>query len=325
MGFMRFVLNNNFKKSPAKHGKILVVGAAVLDRIYYVENLPKKGETVVGDRKEIFPGGKGANQALSARLMGADVHFLSAVGVDEAAEITVAPLEEAGVDVTNIKRFENESTAEAVITVGSKGENQITACPGAYHKFTPEHLSEKKAEFEWADYLLIQNELPRPTVDMAMKLAKDAGLKIIFNPAPFRAHTQPPPRDLSFIIPNEVEAAGLLSVDDYFSVMPAQRGAMWRILESENVIVTLGRNGSEWFDQKLKRKAFLPPEVKAIDTVGAGDAFCGIFAALIAEGLEISDAISVATFGASHSTTRRGAQTGLPNREELFEALNSKK
>jgi ribokinase len=321
---MRFELNNIFKKSPVKVGKILVIGAAVLDRIYYVGNLPKKGETVVGDRKEIFPGGKGANQALAARMMGAEVHFLSAVGGDEAADITLTPLDNAGVDVSNVKRFENESTAEAVITVGSKGENQITACPGAYHKFKPEHLAELRAEFDWADYLLIQNELPRPTVDMAMTIAKETGLKIIFNPAPFRAHTPPPPRDLSLIIPNEIEAAGLLGVKDYFSVMPAQRGAMWRVLESENVIVTLGPNGSEWFDEKLKRKAFLPPEVKAIDTVGAGDAFCGILAALIVEGLEISEAIRVATFGASLSTTKRGAQSGLPSREELFEALNSK-
>jgi len=308
-------------KKVSESGKLLVVGAAVLDRIYYVDHLPVAGETAIGDRMEVYAGGKGANQALAAKKMGADVRFLSGVGLDEAAGLVLSPLVNARVDTSGVEHFEDAPTAEAVITVDAKGENQITACPGAYHLFTPEYLEKHHDAFKWADWMLIQNELPRPTVDKAMELAKEANLKVIFNPAPFRPHTPPPPLNLQFIIPNEVEAAGLLGVDDYFSVLPAQRAPMWRMLEAKNIVVTLGRDGCEWFDGNNKRKTYLPHDVKAIDSVGAGDAFCGIFAALIAEGMEIDGAIKIANVGAAVSVTRRGAQNGLPSREELVELL----
>jgi len=303
-------------------GKILVVGAAVLDRIFYVDHLPAPGETAVGDRMEVFAGGKGANQAFAARKMGAEVRFLSGVGLDEAAGIVLNSLVKARVDTSGVEHFEEAPTAEAVITVDNRGENQITACPGAYHLFKPEHLEKHKEAFQWADWLLIQNELPRPTVDKAMELAREYGLKTIFNPAPFRPHTPPPPLNLNFIVPNEIEAAGLLSVEDYFSVTPAQRPALWRFLEAKNVVVTLGRNGCEWFDEKIQRREYRPLELKAVDTVGAGDTFCGIFAALLAEGKDTDTAIRVAIVGSGLSVTRRGAQTGMPTRDELADYIS---
>lgn len=307
----------SFRPAPLKPGRILVVGAAVLDRIYYVEHLPKPGETAIGTRVEVHSGGKGANQALAARKMEAEVRFLSAVGDDEAGELVLKPLNDAGVDTSTVHVVKGVATAEASISVDGRGENQITACPGAYHQLTPEMVAAQFELFEWADYLLIQNELPRKTVDRAIETAIKAGLKVIFNPAPFKHGSPPLPRGLYAIIPNELEAAGLLGQQDYFLLTPRERIQRWGGMGAEHVIVTLGRNGGEWFDHYGNRRAFeIAPET-AVDTVGAGDAFCGIFAALLAEGMDIEKAIRVAHAGASLSVTKRGAQEGLPTREEL--------
>ncbi|MCB2200464.1 ribokinase [bacterium] len=311
----------SFRPAPLRPGRILVVGAAVLDRIYYVEHLPRPGETAIGSRTEVHSGGKGANQALAARKMDADVRFLSAVGDDEAGEMVLKPLRDAGVNTETVAIIPGVATAEASISVDVRGENQITACPGAYHQLTPEMIATSHEAFEWAQVLLIQNELPRATVDAAIKLAKEVGLKIIFNPAPFRPNSPPPPRDLYAIIPNEIEAAGLLGQPDYFGLTPRERTARWTGFGAEHVIVTLGRNGGEWYDPFGHRRAFEVEAETPVDSVGAGDAFCGILTALLAEGMDMDKAIRVAHSGASISVTKRGAQEGLPSREELAEYL----
>jgi len=311
-----------FTGNPTIRGKVLVIGAAVLDRIFYVDQLPRTGETAIGDRMEKFPGGKGANQALAVARTGAEVRFFSAVGEDYPGDYVLTPLREAGVDVERVMRVPGVSTAETVISVDAKGENQIVACPGAYHKIGVEHIDSLGDMFEWADWLLIQNELPRMVVDRAIHKALEAGVKVIFNAAPFRPHTPPPPRDIHILVANEVEAAGLLGVSDYFSITPAKRGPSWKYLGAENILVTLGRNGGEWFDDNGKRHEFAAPQVpRVVDTVGAGDAFCGIVAALLAEGRGIEEATRIAHIGAGLSIEKEGAQTGLPSRESLLVAV----
>ena len=296
-----------------------MIGAAVLDRIFYVESLPKPGETAIGDRMEMFPGGKGANQALAAARMGAEVRFLSAVGVDPEAEFVLQPLRQVGVDVDTVVHVAGERTAETVISVDARGENQIVSCPNAYHRLEPRHIEERADLFQWADWLLIQNELPRPVVERAIAMALEAGVNVVFNTAPFKAHTPPPPRGVEALIANEIEAAGILAVKDYFSISPHKRAASWRELGAKNILTTLGRNGGEWFDSEGKRREFSAIRVDhPVDTVGAGDAFCGIFCALVAEGKPFDQAIQLAHLGAGVSVTRRGAQAGLPTREELI-------
>lgn len=316
-------MNTSLPLKPAKPGKVLVVGASVLDRIFYVKQLPVKGETAIGEAMDTFPGGKGANQALAAALLGADVKFLSAVGQDDAAGKVLKPLMQHGVDISAVFHIAGENTAQAMIAVDEKGENQIVACPGAYLKFTCDHIKERKDLFEWADWLLIQNELPRTTVDCAIKLAQEHGCQVLFNPAPFKRKSAPPPRNLDYIIPNEVEAAGLLGIEDYLSFSPTVRAEMWSVLGAKNTIVTLGPSGGEWINEKNEVKMTPPPPgMKAVDTVGAGDAFCGILAALLSEGLDPKEAMRWAHAGASMSVTRKGAQTGLPSRKELVEQFN---
>ncbi len=304
--------------SPARRGKLLVIGAAVLDRIFYVESLPRAGETAVGDRMDIFPGGKGANQALAAAKMGAEVRFLSAVGADPEAEIVLEPLRAANVDVEPVYHIEGERTAETVISVDNRGENQIVACPNAYHRIEQKHIEQRTDLFQWADWLLVQNELPRGVVDRAISMGIEAGVKVVFNTAPFKLHAPPPPRGIEVLIANEIEAAGILGEQDYLSIDPHKRASHWREIGAANVLITLGRNGGEWFDTKGKRHEFAASSSgPVVDTVGAGDALCGIFCALAAEGLSIERAASIAHLGAGIAITREGAQGGLPTREEL--------
>ncbi|MBZ0264894.1 ribokinase [bacterium] len=306
----------NSESKPAAPGKILVVGAVVLDRIFYVKNLPKPGETAIGSHQEIHPGGKGANQALAAKKTGADVRFISAVGNDENADIVLHPLRDAGIDCSSIYSIPDQPTAEAIIAVDAKGENQITACPGAYGKLKGENLHEQVEAFRWADWLLIQNELPRSTVEIAMKLARENGCKIIFNPAPFKVKSTPIPENIDVLIPNEVEANAILGVDDYLAIAPHERHISWSQLFAENIIVTLGKSGVEWFEGK-KRTSYEGTKVKVRDSVGAGDAFCGILAAFLGEGFSMTEAISLANTGAGMSVEKNGAQDGLPERKEL--------
>ncbi|MCB2212447.1 ribokinase [bacterium] len=309
-------------EQPERPGTILVVGATVLDRIFYVTNLPRPGETSIGHRMEIHPGGKGANQALAARKMGAEVLFISAIGgEDEAGRIALQPLLDAGVDTEGVVHVPNQPTAEAIISVDEHGENQITACPGAYHHLLPDHLDRKLHLFRRAKWLLIQNELPLATVTHAIELAKEFDLKIIFNPDPFRHKSPRPPRGLFALIPNELQAAAILDVKDYEAIPPAERYVQWTEVGAQHVFVTLGPQGVEWIRPDGAHLMFPPPEIEVIDSVGAGDAFCGAVAAFLAEDLPMDTAIALATHAASLSVQHRGAQAGQRTREQLLNHL----
>lgn len=306
---------------PRRPGRLLVVGAAVLDRIFYVDSLPRPGETAIGSHMDVFPGGKGANQALAAAKMGADVRFLSAVGVDEAAGIVLAPLEEWGVDVSSIVTTREQATAEAVISVDRRGENMITACPGAYHTLSPAHLDERHALFAEADWLLVQFELPAETVAHALALGREYGLNMVFNPDPFRRGTLPLPEGLHTVIPNEQQAAAILDIDAYDAILPEERPLRWEQVSAEHVVVTLGPQGVEWVHGRERVAIAATPGIEAVDTVGAGDQFCGAYTAFASEGRSIRDAIALANLAAGLSVQHRGAQSGQRTRADLISHL----
>ncbi len=310
------------QRNPDKPGRVLVLGAAVLDRLFYVEKLPVAGETAMSDRMKILPGGKGANQALTARKMGAEVRFLSAVGEDEAADFVLQPLIDAGIDVSGVKRVRGVHTAETVISVDTKGENHVTSCPGAYHRLDPSYIASQRSAFEWADYFLVQNELPRPTVLAAIQLALQLKKIIIFNPSPFRKNQPAPPKGIRVMVPNELEAAGLLGVDAYEEIPVDERWQQWQTFGVSCVVITKGSHGGEWFDQDGNRYVEPGRSVNAIDTVGAGDTFAGTLTALLAEGIDIAHAIKLAHRAAELSVTVRGAQEGIPTREQVAKAFS---
>ncbi len=307
---------------PRKPGKLLVVGAAVLDRIFYVDHFPVKGETVVGNRMEVFPGGKGANQALAAKRMGADVKFVTSIGNDEAAKIVLQPLKEDGVNLDHVIYQDNYHTAESVIAVNPDGENHIVSCPGAYGKLTPEMINSNENEFAWADMVLMQNELPEQTVKRVFELSLKYDLKILFNPAPWKS-SPVLPKNINFLVPNEIESTAIFKTNDYLELPVEERSAIWDDYSVDYVIVTLGHHGVEWFNSGETYQKLDAIDVKAVDTVGAGDAFCGILAALISEGIVLEDSIRFANIGAGLSTTRYGAQQGLVYRKELLDYIRN--
>ncbi|MBS1262246.1 MAG: Bifunctional ribokinase/ribose-5-phosphate isomerase A [Calditrichaeota bacterium] len=310
-------------EQPEHPGAVLVVGATVLDRIFYVERLPRPGETAIGHRMELHAGGKGANQALAASRMGARVLFISAVGRDEAGDLALAPLAEAAVETTGVVRVEGHPTAEAVIPVDAHGENQITACPGAYHHLEPEHLEQHASLFQQAGWMLVQNELRAETVAHAIALAHEYKLKVVFNPDPYTRQSPRPPRGLHVLVPNAQQAADILGVEDYLAVPPTQRRDRWSGVGARHVVVTLGHRGGEWITPEGRRYEFSPVAVNAVDSVGAGDAFSGVLTAMLAEGLPFATAVGAANHAAGLSVRSRGAQTGLPDRAELLESLAS--
>ncbi len=306
-------------QTPKTSGKVLVVGALVLDRIIYVPQLPRPGETAIGNRMEIHPGGKANNQAVAARKIGAEVALLSAVGKDASGEMLLDNLKQAGIDIAGIFQIKDVPTGEAVIIVDDSGQNQIAAYAGAYYQLTPDLVRQRKDLFTWADWVLVQNEIRREVTDTAIELALDCDCRVVFNPAPFNIDSPNPREGLDLLIPNEIEAAGLLRIDDYLQSTVDERRIAWMEL-GYDVVVTLGEQGAEHFDKAGEYCKYDPFAVEAIDTVGAGDAFCGILVGLLAEGLSLEDAIRIANYGAALSTTRRGAQAGLPDREELIKA-----
>jgi len=308
---------------PDKAGKLLVVGAAVLDRIFYVDHFPAKGETVIGNRMEVFPGGKGANQALAAKRMGADVKFLTSIGKDEAADIVLNPLRKDGVILDSVVFQDKFHTAESVIAVNPDGENHIVSCPGAYGKLTPEMVEANEEQFNWANMVLMQNELPRETVNKAFELCFRYDLEILFNPAPYRPGS-PLPRNIDLLVPNEIESSAILDTSDYMNIPVEERTVKWHNFEADHVIVTLGQFGVEWFNSGKSYQRLAALDIEAVDTVGAGDAFCGILAAFLSEGIILEDAIKLANIGAGISTTRFGAQEGLIYRKELLNIINSR-
>ena len=299
-------------------GRLLVVGAAVLDRIVYVSNLPRPGETVISDNMEVHPGGKGCNQALAAALAGAEVSLITTVGRDETAEIVLDPLSRAGVDLSRVIRVEDIPTASATIAVDGNGQNLIIAHSGAYARLSPEMLNDRTGLFEWADWVLVQNEIPRETTDKAIRLANRLNCRIIVNPAPFRNGDSLFSECIDFLVPNEVEAAEMFGVEDYFALSIPERIQRCQDIKAGEIIVTLGEKGVEVFGSDGMHSMHEPCRIEALDCVGAGDAFCGILAAFLAEGIDVERSIRLAQKGAALSTTRRGAQVGLPRREELL-------
>ena len=298
--------------------KICVIGSANLDFTVVVPRLPRVGETVSGGELTVSPGGKGANQAVAARRLGADVRFVTLLGVDPMGDRLARTLAEAGLPPGSIQRTLEAATGVALIAVDPEGRNQIAVAPGANHRLTVERARAHADFLDWADVVLLQLETPIETVRWALGEARRRGKRTILNPAPARVLPFPP--DLlplvDYLTPNEVEA-GLLSGREVRGVEGA--GAAGEALVRAGVgaaLVTLGEAGAVCVraGSRIRVGAF---PVSPVDTVGAGDAFNGALATLLASGAAVEDALLVANAAAALTCTRRGAIDALPTRAEV--------
>jgi ribokinase len=298
-------------------GSVCVIGSSNLDFTVPVPKLPGVGETVSGGALVTSPGGKGANQAVAARRLGADVAFVTLLGADPMGDRLAAALLEAGLPPAPIGRTRETATGVALIAVDPEGRNQIAVAPGANHRLTAEHARRHADLLARSDVVLLQLETPVDTVRWALAEGRRLGKRTVLNPAP--ARVLPLPADVlplvDYLTPNEIEA-GLLTGRPVRS--PEDAVAAGRALVARGVstvVVTVGAAGAVAVGEHVLRIPAFP--VEAIDTVGAGDAFSGALAACLAGGASLDDALLVASAAAGLTCTRRGAVEALPTRGEV--------
>ncbi len=294
-----------------KRPRIVVVGSANTDMVVRVPHLPGGGETLLGSGFSMVPGGKGANQAVAAARLGAVVTFVGCVGTDSFGDLMVLNLENEGINTKFVVRDPDVTTGVALITVDEEfGENTIVVAPGANARLSPALLDLASAAIRDADVLVCQLEIPMDTVQSALQLARDAGVRTILNPAPAHELSNSLLSLVSVLTPNQTEAAQMLNAD----FDPAAAAIHLRKRGAENVVVTLGGAGARAVSASGNTgvPAFTPAEV--VDTTAAGDCFTGALAVALGEGRTLEQAVQFANAAASLSVETEGAQPSLPNR-----------
>lgn len=300
-------------------GKIIVVGSSNTDMVIRTERLPGPGETILGGDFIMNPGGKGANQAVAARRLGAKVAFVCRLGADMFGDKAVDGYSEEGIDVSYISLDVNKSSGIALITVDSHAENCIVVASGANASLSAADIDNAVKAVADSDIMLLQLESPMETVEYAAKVAKGLGVKVILNPAPAPKEGIPDAvlENVDLIIPNSTEAEMLsgIHITDYESASEAAKEISSKGISQ--VIITLGAKGSLVFDNG--EEAVVPSvKVKAVDTTAAGDTFCGAVAVALSEGKALAEAAGFAAKASALTVTRMGAQPSIPYRDEII-------
>lgn len=290
-------------------GGVFVVGSINQDFVLGVERRPDPGETVTDARLTLLPGGKGANAAIAAARLGADVAMLGRVGEDSFGRDLVENLRENGVETEHVGVTSNAPTGSAFITVTPDGENSIVVSPGANRSFGPEEVDEATSALSETSVLVAQLEVPIEAVERAARIVTEAGGRFLFNLAPAREVPESLLRLSDPLVVNETEAGFLLGAE-------ARDAENLLGLGPASVVVTLGAKGAVLASGE-KVRSFPAPEVEAVDTTGAGDAFVGALAARLAGGSSLDDAVPYAVLAGSAAVAREGAQGALPTPEEL--------
>jgi ribokinase len=295
---------------------ITVVGSLNMDLFIETRRLPAPGETVLGRNFRRAPGGKGANQAVAVARMGGACAMIGAVGDDAFGDETLANLRAAGVDAGAVTRRAGTATGVAMITVDASGQNQIVVADGANGTLTPDDIRHHTALFRRSKAVIVQLEIPLPAVEATLRLGREAGALTVLNPAPCLELSDNLLRCCDWIAPNEVEAAQLSGVKVRERADAAIAAKRLRKRSGANVLVTLGDDGV-WIDTNAFAGHVPGFKVAAVDTVGAGDTFIGAFVTQLAEGAVAREAARFGCAAAALSVTRRGAQAGIPHRNEV--------
>ena len=288
--------------------KICVIGSSNIDQFSYISEFPSSGETLIGDSFETGFGGKGANQAVMAGLLGADVYMISCLGNDIFGDSTINNFIENDVNVDHIQRVK-VSSGVAPIWVNAKGENKIIVIPGANNEIDANKAKASLQEIENVSYLIGQAEIPMDVNHDVFDYAKQNNITTVFNPAPGRILESAFLKNIDWLIPNENEfqtISGLNMTDEnileFSKTIPC------------NLLITCGEQGVLYVDDDEIIK-FKAPKVHAIDTTGAGDAFVGSFVYALTKDLKVYDAINLAIDKASLSVTKRGTQSSYSSSE----------
>ena len=281
----------------------------MIDLVAYADRLPETGETVVGNSFALGFGGKGANQSVMTRLLGADVWMVNSVGTDSYGDMTLENFAKYGIDTTHVSRSEG-SSGVAPIWVEPDGSNRIIIIPGANHAMTVNQASEALAALDPA-VVVGQLEIPQAVTQAGFAAARTKGAITVLNPAPAAELEPGLLAETDWLIPNEVEFAMLTrrpATDE-------QALADFAATTGTRLVVTLGGQGVVMVTDEGQIQRFAAPPVDAADTTGAGDAFVGAFAYGLAAGLDDATAVRLGIRCASDSVTRLGTQSSFPDRE----------
>lgn len=297
----------------------MVIGSSNTDMTVRSRVLPGPGETVLGGDFIMGYGGKGANQAVAAKRLGGNVDFVCKLGKDLFGDNAIRHFREMGLDTTHILQSEKPSGV-ALIMVDDKAENSIVVASGANGDLDIEDIETLAPAIRRSSILLLQLEIPMKTVERAAKIAYEAGVMVVLNPAPAAQLSDELMRCVSVLVPNESESSYISGVEvtDADSALKAIN--IIKSKGAKDIIVTMGSKGSLVCDGKV---TFIPArKVRAVDTTAAGDTFCGALCVALAEGFRLEEAARFATAASSISVQRPGAQDSVPSREEVDSIIN---
>lgn len=295
---------------------ILVIGSSNTDMVIQSGKLPAPGETVMGNKFFMNPGGKGANQAVAASRLGGSVAFIAKAGNDLFGKQTLQNLKKEGINTEYMITDTSHPSGVAIIMVDKKGENSIVVAPGSNGFLEREDIQKAEPAIQQAEFILMQLEIPLQTVEFIAEFAFSIGKKIILNPAPAQQLSDAVFKKIYLITPNETEAF-ILSGIKVLDQETAREAAM--IIKNKGVqvvIITLGSKGAYVVTDSIS-KLIPAPDVKAIDTTAAGDVFNGALVVALSEGKDIEEAVVFACHSASIAVTRAGAQSSIPYRKEV--------
>lgn len=297
----------------AKRPRIAVVGSANVDLTTFTNQFPKPGETIFGQNFDLGFGGKGANQAVAARLCGAEVFMIARVGSDLFGPATIENFRKQGIDATHVRQVEGLSSGVAPIFVEPSGQNRILVVKGANDALKPADVDAASEVLKTVDCIVLQFEIPIETVYYTVAFARKHGIRCIVNPAPAQPVDMASLKDLDYFVPNEHEA-------ETISGMPVRTVEQAKDCAAKlvsggvrRVIITLGANGS-LIASGEGAEHVVPFAVKTVDSTGAGDAFIGSFAVFLGEGMPEMEALRRANLYAGLSTTGVGTQKSFYQR-----------
>lgn len=287
--------------------KITVVGSINIDFMIATDRMPKKGETVEGKNFSTNFGGKGANQAVTAAKLGAEVHMIGAVGEDEFGQRLIDNLKNYNINTDHVKIETGEPSGASFIRL-YQGDNSIIYVPGANNSVSPQDIVEAESTLTNSDMVIVQNESPKVTVEYLIDFCDKKDIPILLNPAPARTISKEYIEQLDFFTPNETEFSfifGEQKVEDVLTMYP------------NKLIMTIGSEGAIFHNGE--KIIYIPAlEVdEIVDTTGAGDTFNGAFAYAYQSNLSIKEAVSFANLTSSVSIQKFGAQTGAPDFKEI--------
>ncbi|ANY72006.1 ribokinase [Paenibacillus ihbetae] len=286
--------------------KITVIGSASMDLVVTSATRPGAGETVLGDSFKTVPGGKGANQAVAAARLGAEVTMIGRVGDDSFGQVILNNLKGNGIVADYVEPVTDMESGTAHIIL-AEGDNSIVFVKAANDLVTPDYVDRAAEVIQGSDIVLIQQEIPEETVVHVSDLCAKYGVPLILNPAPARPVPQSVIEKAAYITPNEHEAAVLFGEEPLGEVLKRY---------PNKLIVTEGKKGVRYYDGS--QEVVVPGyKVEAVDTTGAGDTFNGAFAVALAEGMILSDSLDFANRAAALSVMKFGAQGGMPTRREV--------